>query len=283
MNFVGALLGQKVAHTVSDVIAPPIGQPRPGHRAGRAARRDRLEPDHVVLRPALVVLARPHRRPGRRGPGGRRASCTGRRSSTRSSSRWSLSPIVGFILRVHRDARDHVDLPAPQPAQGRAAASGWRRRSRPRRMALGHGLQDAQKTMGVIFLALVAGGYASRPTTPCRSGSSSAPRPRSRSAPTPVAGGSCAPSAAGSSTSTRPAGFAAESVGAAVLYTTAYVWEAPISTTHVITSAVMGVGRHQALLRRPLGRGPLDRRSPGCSPSPWPASSPPGATRSCTW
>ena len=27
-------------------------------------------------------------------------------------------------------------------------------------MALGHGLQDAQKTMGVIFLALVAGGYA---------------------------------------------------------------------------------------------------------------------------
>src|SRR5699024_2328399 len=27
-------------------------------------------------------------------------------------------------------------------------------------MALGHGLQDAQKTMGVIFLALVTGGYA---------------------------------------------------------------------------------------------------------------------------
>src|SRR3546814_7215860 len=26
-------------------------------------------------------------------------------------------------------------------------------------MALGHGLQDAQKTMGVIFLALLAGGY----------------------------------------------------------------------------------------------------------------------------
>ena len=26
-------------------------------------------------------------------------------------------------------------------------------------MALGHGLQDAQKTMGVIFLALVTGGY----------------------------------------------------------------------------------------------------------------------------
>jgi PiT family inorganic phosphate transporter len=39
-----------------------------------------------------------------------------------------------------------------------------------------------------------------------------------------------------------PRGFAAESVAATVLYTTAYVYEAPISTTHTITSAVMGVG-----------------------------------------
>ena len=39
-----------------------------------------------------------------------------------------------------------------------------------------------------------------------------------------------------------PRGFAAESVSAGVLYTTAYVFEAPISTTHTITSAVMGVG-----------------------------------------
>ena len=37
-------------------------------------------------------------------------------------------------------------------------------------------------------------------------------------------------------------GFAAESVASTVLYTSAYVFEAPISTTHTITSAVMGVG-----------------------------------------
>ena len=37
-------------------------------------------------------------------------------------------------------------------------------------------------------------------------------------------------------------GFAAESISASVLYTAAYVFEAPISTTHTITSAVMGVG-----------------------------------------
>ena len=38
-------------------------------------------------------------------------------------------------------------------------------------MALGHGLQDAQKTMGVIFLALLAGGYVAERRPACRSGS----------------------------------------------------------------------------------------------------------------
>ena len=37
-------------------------------------------------------------------------------------------------------------------------------------MALGHGLQDAQKTMGVIFLALLTGGLRHAPATTCRSG-----------------------------------------------------------------------------------------------------------------
>ena len=39
-----------------------------------------------------------------------------------------------------------------------------------------------------------------------------------------------------------PRGFAAESVGATVLYSTAYFFHAPISTTHTITSAIMGAG-----------------------------------------
>ena len=113
-------------------------------------------------------------------------------------------------------------------------------------MALGHGLQDAQKTMGVIFLALLTGGY--------------------------VSAGDDLPlwvifvSAAAISLGTwsggwrimrtlgrriihlDPArGFAAESVASGVLYSTAYVFEAPISTTHTITSAVMGVGATKRL------------------------------------
>ena len=73
MNFVGALLGQKVAHTVSDTIDTGglRGQPRPDHRAVRPARRDHLEPDHLVVRPAVLVLARADRRAGRLGDGRR--------------------------------------------------------------------------------------------------------------------------------------------------------------------------------------------------------------------
>ena len=37
-------------------------------------------------------------------------------------------------------------------------------------MALGHGLQDAQKTMGVIFLALITGGYQRGQPEDCRCG-----------------------------------------------------------------------------------------------------------------
>jgi PiT family inorganic phosphate transporter len=39
-----------------------------------------------------------------------------------------------------------------------------------------------------------------------------------------------------------PHGFAAEATAASVLYVTAFVFAAPISTTHTITSAVFGVG-----------------------------------------
>ena len=80
-------------------------------------------------------------------------------------------------------------------------------------MALGHGLQDAQKTMGVIVLALVVGGYQDAELRHPVVGRACSRPARSRSAPTPAAGGSCAPSAAGSSTSTRRGGFAAEIVG----------------------------------------------------------------------
>jgi PiT family inorganic phosphate transporter len=108
-------------------------------------------------------------------------------------------------------------------------------------MALGHGLQDAQKTMGVIFLALLTGGYVS----------AGDPLPLwvIFSAAAAISLGTYSGGWRIMRTLGRriihldPArGFAAETVAASVLYSTAYVFEAPISTTHTITSAVMGVG-----------------------------------------
>lgn len=106
-------------------------------------------------------------------------------------------------------------------------------------MALGHGLQDAQKTMGVVVIALVAGGYHEGLQFHC--GSSSARRARSLGT---YSGGWRIMKTLGTKIADlNPAqGFAAEAVAASVLYTTAFIWHAPISTTHTITSSVMGVG-----------------------------------------
>jgi inorganic phosphate transporter, PiT family len=113
-------------------------------------------------------------------------------------------------------------------------------------MALGHGLQDAQKTMGVIFLALVTGGYAAR--------EDGLPFWVIVAAATAISLGTYSGGWRIMRTLGRriihldpPRGFASESVAASVLYTTAYVFEAPISTTHTITSAIMGVGATKRL------------------------------------
>jgi PiT family inorganic phosphate transporter len=42
-------------------------------------------------------------------------------------------------------------------------------------------------------------------------------------------------------------GFASETVAASVLYVTAFVYQAPVSTTHTITSAIMGSGATRRL------------------------------------
>lgn len=44
-----------------------------------------------------------------------------------------------------------------------------------------------------------------------------------------------------------PRGFAAETASAAVLLTSAYAYALPVSTTHIVTSSVMGVGASRRL------------------------------------
>jgi inorganic phosphate transporter, PiT family len=112
-------------------------------------------------------------------------------------------------------------------------------------MAIGHGMQDAAKTMGIIVLALVTGGYQSTYSIPWWVFFTSA---------TVLAAGTYAGGWRIIRTLGRkvidlgpPEGFAAETVASAVLYFNSLVLHAPISTTHTITSAIMGVGATKRL------------------------------------
>ena len=107
-------------------------------------------------------------------------------------------------------------------------------------MALGHGLQDAQKIMGVIVLALIAGGHQTSKAIPWWVWVTSA---LVMSLGT-YAGGWRIMRTLGRKVIELdpPRGFVAETTAASVLYVTAFVYSAPVSTTHVITSAIMGVG-----------------------------------------
>jgi inorganic phosphate transporter, PiT family len=112
-------------------------------------------------------------------------------------------------------------------------------------MAFGHGLQDAQKTMGVIVLGLVTYGSQTDFDVPLWV---------KLSAATAISLGTYSGGWRIMRTLGRrvieldpPRGFSAETAAATVLYTTAFVFKVPISTTHTITSAIMGVGATRRL------------------------------------
>jgi PiT family inorganic phosphate transporter len=112
-------------------------------------------------------------------------------------------------------------------------------------MALGHGLQDAQKTMGVITLALVTGGFWTGSSIPLWVTLAAA---GAISLGTWSGGWRIMRTLGRRVIQLDPArGFAAESTAASVLYVTAFAFAAPISTTHTITSAIMGVGATRRL------------------------------------
>ena len=244
MNFVGAFLGQKVAQTVSETISPPTGSH--GLVIVMAGLLGAITWNLITWYYGLPSSSS-HALIG---------GLVGAAVAASVGVTWSvvlekvvipmiLSPLVAFglgfglmvaIMWMFRNANPGKANRGFKIAQSVSAAA----------MALGHGLQDAQKTMGVIFLALLTGQYVSADD------------------PLPlwvIFAAAAAISLGTYSGGWRimrtlgrriihldpPRGFAAESVAASVLYTTAYVFEAPISTTHTITSAVMGVGATKRL------------------------------------
>ncbi len=155
-----------------------------------------------------------------------------------------VSPVVGFtlaallmlaLLWIFRNGRPRRLTVGFRHAQTVTAAA----------MALGHGLQDAQKTMGVIVLALVVGGFHQGFDVPwwvivLSAGALSAGT---------YSGGWRIMRTLGRRIIDLdpPHGFAAEATASAVLYTTAFVFAAPISTTQTITSSILGVGATKRL------------------------------------
>ena len=155
-----------------------------------------------------------------------------------------LSPLIGFgiayllmvtiLWTVRRSAPSKVNRGFRRAQVVSAAA-----------MAFGHGLQDAQKTMGVIVLALVTYGSQTDYDVPLWV---------KLAAGIAISAGTYAGGWRIMRTLGRriieldpPRGFAAETTAASVLYTTAFVYEVPVSTTHTITSSIMGVGATRRL------------------------------------
>ncbi|MEU1626971.1 inorganic phosphate transporter [Streptomyces sp. NPDC020096] len=150
-----------------------------------------------------------------------------------------LSPIVGMIvgylvmvliLWLFRRANPHKAKRGFRVAQTVSAAG----------MALGHGLQDAQKTMGVVVMALTISGTQTGSGIPIWVKIVTA---LMLSLGT-YAGGWRIMRTLGRKIIELdpPQGFASETTSAVILYITSYIFKAPISTTHVITSSIMGVG-----------------------------------------
>ena len=112
-------------------------------------------------------------------------------------------------------------------------------------MAFGHGTQDAQKTMGVITLALVTSGHLASFRVPLWVIIASA---AAISAGTYSGGWRIMRTMGRRIIHLTPAdGVTAQTVASTVMLGTAYVYAVPVSTTHVITSSVMGVGATRRL------------------------------------
>jgi PiT family inorganic phosphate transporter len=153
------------------------------------------------------------------------------------------SPIVGFIgafvLMV-------VLLWIFRRQSRRSMATGFRRLQvfSAGYMAFAHGSNDAQKTMGIITLALYAGGVITTTDVPLWVIIVAA---SAISLGTATGGWRIMRTMGHKVVKLEPVhGFAAETTAATVLLVTARLGM-PVSTTHVISSAIMGVGASKGL------------------------------------
>jgi PiT family inorganic phosphate transporter len=244
-NFVGAFLGQGVANTIASITSPQAGNV--GLVMIIAALLGAIAWNLITWWLGLPSSSSQALIGG----------IVGASLAAATTVKWNvvvekviipmiLSPIVGFLLAYalmlgilwgFRNRNPNRTQRGFRIAQVGSAAA----------MSLGHGLQDAQKTMGIITLALITGGYlpANTTTIPVWVVASSA---AAISLGTYAGGWRIMRTLGRRIIHLDPArGFAAESVAASLLFITAFVFKAPISTTQTITGSIMGVGATKRL------------------------------------
>jgi PiT family inorganic phosphate transporter len=155
-----------------------------------------------------------------------------------------LSPLIGFglgylfmlaLLWAFRNRNAHRTQRGFRHAQILSSAA----------MAFGHGTQDAQKTMGIITLALVTSGEISSFDVPLWVVLASAV---AISAGTYSGGFRIIRTLGRRVIQLTPSGgFAAQTVASGVMIATATVFAVPVSTTHITTTSIMGVGATRRL------------------------------------
>ena len=260
LNFVGAFISLEVAATVAKDVVDPAAISLLAIFAGLVGAIA-WNLDHLVLRPAVELVARPHRRASW-------APCWCRPGPTRSTSNGILgkvvipafvAPILAFAVGGHRRSCCSTGSSASmRPARatrgfrvGQVMSGGL--------LALAHGTNDAQKTMGVITLALVANGTIA-------SNDFHVPDWVVVTSATAISlgtyvGGWRIIKTMGSRIHKMDSaqGFAAQGSGAAVILASSHVGF-PLSTTQTISGRGDRLGRRQAPLGRALGRGREHRR-----------------------
>ncbi|AMX82460.1 inorganic phosphate transporter [Geobacillus subterraneus] len=105
-----------------------------------------------------------------------------------------------------------------------------------------HGTNDAQKAMGIITMALIAGGYHTTTDIPEWVRISAA---LAMGLGTAVGGWKIIKTVGGKIMKIRPINGAAADLSSALVIFSATAFHLPVSTTHVISSAIMGVGAAQ--------------------------------------
>jgi inorganic phosphate transporter, PiT family len=244
MNLVGALISTKVAATVGGgIIAPPTGSG--GLQVVFAALIGAIVWNLITWYFGLPSSSS-HALIG---------GLVGAALAAAESVKWVgivdkvvvpmvLSPLIGFVLGylvmlailwTFRHSNAHKTERGFRRAQIVSSAA----------MAFGHGTQDAQKTMGIITLALVTSGEISTFHVPLWVIFASA---LAMGLGTYSGGFRIIRTLGRRVIQLTPAGgFAAQTVASGVLLATAYAFAVPVSTTHVTTASIMGVGATRRL------------------------------------